>query len=222
MSSNVIAYTIDKAINNSLYISVENGEVVVKAPWYYTRNKIQEIVEEKRNWIIKKLKEYENTPSDYANTIQVLGKTYNLKVAYKNIDKIQCNMHEKVVEFVLPMKYKKQNNVEKINNLIEKLYIEIAQKEIEGIMEKTRKMVGFTPEDYTLINLKNILAKCNHQEQKIIINPNIVRYNKEIIEHIILHEYCHLKFKNHTKSFYDFLAKYEPNYQKFEELKLNY
>ena len=37
---------------NNLSISVQNGEVVVCAPWYLSRNQIQKIVEEKRNWII--------------------------------------------------------------------------------------------------------------------------------------------------------------------------
>ena len=46
---NIITYKIDRVANNSLYISVQNGEVTVKAPWYFTKNRIQEAVEEKRN-----------------------------------------------------------------------------------------------------------------------------------------------------------------------------
>ena len=36
-NNDVIAYSVDKTSNSSLYISVQNGEVIVKAPWYYTR-----------------------------------------------------------------------------------------------------------------------------------------------------------------------------------------
>ena len=54
---NIITYKIDRVANNSLYISVQNGEVTVKAPWYFTKNRIQEAVEEKRNWILEKVKE---------------------------------------------------------------------------------------------------------------------------------------------------------------------
>ena len=44
----VLMYTIDKVFNNNnLSISVQNGEVVVCAPWYLSRNQIQKIVEEK-------------------------------------------------------------------------------------------------------------------------------------------------------------------------------
>ena len=53
---NVIAYTVNKAVNNDMYITVQNGEVVVNAPWYFTSNKIQEIIREKKSWILSWLK----------------------------------------------------------------------------------------------------------------------------------------------------------------------
>ena len=47
-----------------MYITVQNGEVVVNAPWYFTSNKIQQMVQEKKNWILSKMQEYEeNIPN---------------------------------------------------------------------------------------------------------------------------------------------------------------
>ena len=42
--------------------------------------------------------------------------------------------------------------------LIDKLYAKIAEKEMENIMEETRLMVGFAPEDYKIVEMKNVLA----------------------------------------------------------------
>ena len=40
--SSVITYTVNRAMNTGLYISVQNGEVMVKAPWYLSKKtKIQ-------------------------------------------------------------------------------------------------------------------------------------------------------------------------------------
>ena len=50
--TNVIEYTVNKAVTSGVYISIQNGEVLVNAPWYITSNQIQEIVEEKRKTII--------------------------------------------------------------------------------------------------------------------------------------------------------------------------
>ena len=61
IKNNVIEYTVNKADNKGIYISVQNGEVLVNAAWYVTSNQIQEVVEQKRKWILEKLNEYETT-----------------------------------------------------------------------------------------------------------------------------------------------------------------
>ena len=49
------------------------------------------------------------------------------------------------------------------------MYEQIANNEIENIMEKTRKMLGIAPEDYEISKIKDGLAKCVNG--KITINP---------------------------------------------------
>ena len=60
------------------------------------------------------------------------------------------------------------------------------------------------------------LAKC--EKNNIYINPKIVKFHRNIIDYIILHEYCHLKYKSHCKSFYKMLEEYEENYKEYEEI----
>ena len=57
--SNVITYTVNKREYSNLYISVQNGEVIINAPWNMASSQIQEIVEEKKQWILNKINEYE-------------------------------------------------------------------------------------------------------------------------------------------------------------------
>ena len=81
---NVITYTVNKAVNTNMYITVQNGEVVVNAPWYFTANKIQQMVHEKKNWILSKIEEeQENLPN--MQSVKIFGKNYDVEVKYKNI-----------------------------------------------------------------------------------------------------------------------------------------
>ena len=57
--NSVITYTVNKKDYSNLYISVQNGEVIINAPWYTTNAQIQRVVEEKKQWILNKIKEYE-------------------------------------------------------------------------------------------------------------------------------------------------------------------
>lgn len=212
----VIAYTIDKNIKNDLYISVQNGEVVVNAPWYYTRNQIQEIVEEKKRWILEKIKDYEAKREEYINTgtVKILGKECDIKIRYKNIKTLTVNVEEGIIKIELPSKYKKVNEEELLKVLIEKIYQVVAEREIERAMEKTRIQLGFAPEDYKLEKMQNSLGKCT-KDKTIMINPEIVKYKSEIIDYIVLHEFCHLKYKTHTKGFYEMLKKHMPYYETY-------
>lgn len=221
---NIITYTVNKNFNNELYLSVQNGEVVVKAPWYYTSNQIQEIIEEKRQWILNKIKEYElSKEKEYIRReiVQLLGEDCKVTVNYKNLKKPTLTVEGKDIKICLPNKYKKLNKDEILAKLIEKLYDLVAQTEIEVIMEKVRKQLGFAPEDYKLNRMNNVMADCITDESLIIINPDIVKYDKETIEYILIHQFCHLKYKTHSKKFNEILNNQIANVKKYAEICKN-
>ena len=125
---------------------------------------------------------------------------------------------EEKILVTLPNKYKKIKNNDLIQMLIKKMYDMVSKKEVEKAMEKARITMQIAPEDYEIKSLEGILAKCINK--KITINPDIAMYSRETIEYIIVHEFCHLKYKNHTKSFYNMLKTYMPTYEKYaNELK---
>ena len=151
--------------------------------------------------------------------VPVLGTDYKLKIIYKNIKVAELDVEDKIIKISLPNKYKKANNERILDIAIDKMYEQIAKVEVERAMEKTRILLGFAPEDYEIRKMSEELGRC--EENKITINPEIVKYDREVIDYIVLHEYCHLKYKSHCKSFIKMLEKYEPNYKKYEKIVAN-
>ena len=214
--NNVITYTVNKAINTDMYITVQNGEVVVNAPWYFTSNKIQEKVQEKKNWILNQLKAYEQENISNMRTVKILGKNYDVKVEYKSIKTPELNLQENSeIKITLPYKYKKMGNEQILKMSIEKMYEQLANNEIEDMMEKVRLMLGIAPDEYYVEKIKEALGKCT-DTKTIIINPELMQYKREVIEYVIIHEFCHLKYKTHGKRFYEMIEKYVPEYKKYE------
>jgi predicted metal-dependent hydrolase len=148
--------------------------------------------------------------------VPVLGTDYKVKIIYKNIKVAELDVEDKIIKISLPNKYKKANNERILDIAIDKMYEQIAKVEVERAMEKTRILLGFAPEDYEIRKMSEELGRC--EENKITINPEIVKYDREVIDYIVLHEYCHLKYKSHCKSFIKMLEKYEPNYKKYERI----
>lgn len=147
--------------------------------------------------------------------VPVLGTDYKVKIVYKNIKFAELDVEDKIIKISLPNKYKKENKEKILDIAIDKMYEQIAKVEVERAMEKTRILLGFAPEDYEIKKMDNTFGKC--EDNKITINPEIVKYDRNMIDYIVLHQYCHLKFKSHCKSFVNMIEKYEPNFKMYEE-----
>ena len=155
-----------------------------------------------------KIKKVENTAIE-RHPVPVLGKDYRVKIIYKNIKIAELDVEDSTIKISLPNKYKKDDNKKILDLAIDKMYEEIAKVEVENAMEIFSIKLGFAPEDYRITKFMIGFGKCNSQ---------IVKYDRKVVEYVVLHEYCHLKYKSHCKSFYDLLAKYEPEYEVYEQI----
>ena len=147
--------------------------------------------------------------------VEVLGNDYRVKIIYKNVKVAEVDVEEDTIKIILQNKYKRVNNNQMLDFAIQKMYDAIAKVEIERAMEKTRLMLGYAPEDYKIERI-NQFGKC--EENVITINPDIVMFNREIIDYIVLKQYLHLKYKTECKGYIKLLKKYCENYEKYEEV----
>lgn len=147
--------------------------------------------------------------------VPILGIDYRVKIIYKNIRTINLDVEKKTIKISLPNMYKKVNSSEVLDLAIDKLYEQIAKVEIERAMEKTRIMLGMAPEEYELKKMK-VWGKCDNK--KITINPDVVMYNRDIIDYVVLHQFCHLRYKTHSKGFMKMIEQYESRYEEYEEI----
>ena len=150
---------------------------------------------------------------DMFKSVKIFGVSYELKVMYKRIKSPKLDLKERQIEISLPTKYKKIENDIIIEMLLQKMYDAIAKKELEVIMEKVRTTLKFAPNDYKIMRLDKRLGKC--LANKLIINPDIVKYRKDIIEYVVFYEFCKLKINKTSKKFYDMLKQYMPNYENY-------
>ena len=150
------------------------------------------------------------------STVKIFGETISVKVIYQKIKNPELDLVGNIIYVYLPVKYKKNGEVAILNLAIEKMYDEIARIEIEKVMEETRIMLkGLAPENYEIKKIGDKLAK-TLQNKTIIINPEIIKYDKKVLRYVILHEFCHLKYKTHSKGFFNMMEKYMNDYENYD------
>lgn len=148
-------------------------------------------------------------------TVSVLGRNLKLEVKYRNNPTVELDKEENEIKLYLPKKYKNINNVEIINMAIEKMYDEIAETEIENAMEEARMILGFAPEDYIIERMAKTFYKCN-KNKIITINPDIVKYNRKIIETTIIQAFCKTEYKSNSKNYQKALVQGIEKYENYK------
>lgn len=229
LKNNVITYSVRKTDSNKIFISVENTEVKLTVPSYFTSEQIEQILIEKQDWIYEKLIK-EQTKKDlkvvkgsmpynpeYTN---IFGKKYHINLVYSNITSPKLNVEEQHIQIILPIRFKDTDNSDLLKVMLTKMYTKILDTELDTILENARVILGIAPEDVEIVKNINFLAKCVNN--KILINPEIVKFDKETMEYIIFHEFCHLEYKTHSKKFYELIQNVFPNYKKIEEALSDY
>jgi len=54
-------------------------------------------------------------------------------------------------------------------------------------------------------------------KDKILLNPKLIHVSKDCIDYVIVHELCHMRYKNHDKKFFGFLDEKYPKWEKKKE-----
>lgn len=115
-----------------------------------------------------------------------------------------------------------EKNLEKSSQKQEKppLYTE---EQFKKIVEKNASelinTIGLIPRKIRIRDIKYAWGSCSNNKN-ITINKKLISYSELAIRYVILHEFCHLKYMNHSKDFWDLVQKYMPEYKKAKaELK---
>ena len=134
----------------------------------------------------------------------------------KVIVKAPRRVSKKEIEKILEQKSEWiQKAVEKETKKQEKkpLY---TKEEFKEIVEKNAnelvKQTGLVPNKITIKKIKYAWGSCSNKKN-ITINLELIKYSEQAIRYVILHEFCHIKYMNHSKDFWNLVEKYMPDYK---------
>ena len=168
-NSKIIEYEIVRSKIKNLYIHVRDNKVIVKAPIKMKQSEIEDIVDRKKKWIYEKINQ--NVVENYkdGNTVKILGKDFLLQVQFLKDIKPILELNESDVVISLPLERKNRNNTQIIKDLINNLYMKIAEKEVAMAMMVVTRIVGIKANKYRIKRLKTAWGTCT-QNKNITIN----------------------------------------------------
>ena len=208
-----LEYELVRSKIKNMYILIRNGKVIVKAPNNISENRIKDFINSKEEWINKKLKEFEKKSfkeKSYVSgeVFKVLGNDYTLNIEYGDFEKASVNLNNGYINICV------SENCEtvKIKELIEKMYYKIALMIVDKSVNMWKNILKIAPNVVVIKKLKTAWGKCN-SKGKITINPDLMKYDQRVVDYVVLHEFCHLRYMNHSKDFWNMVSKYMPDYK---------
>lgn len=208
-----LEYELVRSKIKNMYILIRNGKVIVKAPNNISENRIKDFINSKEDWINKKLKEFEKKSfkeKSYVSgeVFKVLGNDYILNIEYGDFEKASVNLDNGYINICV------SENCEtvKIKELIEKMYYKIALMIVDKSVKMWKSTLKIAPDVVVIKKLKTAWGKCN-SKRKITINPDLMKYDQRVVDYVVLHEFCHLRYMNHSKDFWNMVSKYMPDYK---------
>lgn len=216
-----ITLTLERKNIKNMYLRVlpPNGNVKVSAPSFISDEEIVNFIRLKKDWILKKQRyilennikaplKYENGEKHY-----LWGKEYTLQLI-KNDTVKQVLVDEEKSILYLPIA--KRSTIEKRKKTLDEFYRNQMKIAIPQVLDKCTKIVGKTPSEVKIRNMKN-WGNCRYHDKRITLNLNLAKKDIECLEYVMIHELCHLIEFNHSKKFKMLMDKYCPNWKEIKK-----
>lgn len=192
--------------------------IFISCPLSCSKEMAMRYLEEHRSWLEKILSEQLQLRKimridDVLNSklIYLQGKTYDL-IFNENLDS-PYQIHNSFIEY--------QEDFPLFLERIRKDHYYLIKDEFERCKTSFQKHIRQNP--YLVISkMKTRWGSCNYKTGRIAINKIMIHLPKELLHYLMLHEFAHLLYPNHSRDFHAFLNKCLPDYRSFEKRLKNY
>lgn len=189
---------IEKKNNKNTYIRItDNEEIYVTTNYFTTKNKIIKLLDENQSKIEKMINS-KKKQKQKKQQFWYLGKTYEIN--YTQTKKVTIIENQINVE-----------NERKLELWLKKQTRELFQERLDICYQKFQESIP-----YPILKIRNMKTRwgvCNKKNNSVTLNSNLIQYNIDQIDYVIIHELSHFVHFDHSKLFWNTVEKYDPNYK---------
>lgn len=198
INGEIIKVRIVRKNNKNLYFRFTNtNELLITIPNHLTLKRVYKIIKENEKAITKmylknKVKQIPN------NEVRILGLQYELK------------FDEKVNKVIIDNGILFAQNQTALDKYIKYLTKKVFAEEIDNILKIMPNIPSFT---LKIRKMKSRWGVCNYVKKIVTLNSELIKYPRQTIDYVIIHEFSHFTFHNHQREFWQLVFQYCPNYK---------
>lgn len=193
-------YVIEYKMIKNAYFKVKGDYILVTCNKFFSKKTIINYLYNNFEKLYKAI----NKEDLITNKYMYLGYEYELNL-------IKSDKNLVVVDDKFNVYYKSD-----YNKVIDKFYKDETKKYINILLPSIEKIFSnynLYSNKITVKRLKTRWGSCNTRTKNININQELIKLDLKYLEYVLYHEFCHLKYANHQKEFYDFFTTVFPNHR---------
>lgn len=205
---------------------ISGTELFIKAPSAFSNTRLKELLEKKKKWILEHTSVFSGEENPFlsirytdGSKVYYMGKAYEFHVKYqepaagrKPEADIRKTKEKIIVETI-------DTSEEYVKDQMQIWYKNQAGNEIVKMIQKYQPYIGEKIGTIRIKSQKTRWGSCS-ELGNLNFNWHLILLPKSLIEYVVVHELCHLRYLNHSTQFWDCVSKILPDYKDREtELK---
>jgi len=183
--------------NKNTYIRVKQDlTIYVTTNYFVTKKQIEHLLDQNIEYL-KKMINKSLINQEKQNKFYYLGNEY--QIIYMNTD----------TEIYQDKIFTKDEDT--LNKWLKKQIKNLYKEKVEDLYNKFEENIPYPKIKFR--KMKTRWGVCNKRNLSITLNTELIKYNIECLEYVIVHELTHFIHFNHSKNFWNVVEKYYPNYK---------
>ena len=190
----------------------EDGRIAIYVPYHTPKGEIEKFIKEKQSWIVEKISEKERSIKETRKAFipgekfLYLGESYPLEIG--DIHHKGLPLKLSFGKFILDKDY-----LERARDHFIHWYQREAQEKLEPRVRYFSNRLQLFPKGLKITSAKHRWGSCS-RDNRLSFSWRIIMAPWSVIDYVVIHELVHIKEKNHSKRFWDFLEVILPDFRK--------
>jgi len=198
--------------SNAKYVRLSvnaKGEVIISTPYALSPKKQNNIINDNRAWLDKQLLQFQQHKKTYElpTSIHFPAIDRSWQIAYQPSTQrpklLQLNENELVI-------YGEYVNAQVVQ-LLKKWMLPIAKMHLYPWLREVSLSINLPFQSIVAGNHKSQWGSCS-RDKVISLSTNLLFLPEYLVKHVFIHELAHTIHFDHSKAFWDLVAKYDDNW----------
>ena len=192
---------ITRKANKNTYVRFKDNKIMVSTSYFVTNKQIIKILDQNQDFLRKNI-ERNSRKKEIDKTI-LFGQKYDI-IIINGFNEIDHDRHQ--IFLTSPDEY---------DSLIKKEMKKIFEERLKYNYDLFEERIKFPT--LTIRKMSTRWGVCNRKNIRVTLNSELIHYGIEELDYVIIHELSHLVVFNHSKEFWNVVAKYCPNYKEIRK-----